>query len=225
MALYGGVSGAVKKLYPYCGVSNALKRIIRSKCGVSNAVKECQCYLDEIDHVEVEFYDISVYTDITSAGGTKVCEGRTACASRGGTISFSGNNVTLQVVGEAADWTVYTHFRYWMVLKDGYRVRLDYAKTADAKTVTAYLSWGSFYHTSSTWYYAYYWLLGDTDCPIETTSTNASGSETVTLSSGYSGGLREMSYYKNQTTRHTFTFGNVTIGGTTYSVTVRDNVA
>lgn len=225
MAMYGGVGGAVKKLYPWGGVSNALKRFLRSKCGVSGAVKTCQLYLDEIDHIEIEFYDIQIFTGNTSDGGTKVCEGRSNCSSRGGTISFSGNSITLQVVGEAPKWTVYTHFRYWMVLKDGYRLRLDYAKTADAKTVTAAISWGNHYHSMSSWYYMYYWLLGDTDCPIDTTAQNNSGSETVTLASGYTGGIREMSYYKNETTRHTVTFGNVTIGGVTYSVTVRDNIA
>jgi len=225
MALYAGVNGAVKKLYPYCGRANAVKRIIRSKCGVANAVRECQCYLDEIDHVEIEFYDVQIYTGNTSDGGTKVCEGKANCSSRGGSISFSGKSVTLQVTGEAPKWTIYTHFRFWMVLKDGYRLRLDYAKTADAKTITASVSWAGFYSSSGTYYYMYYWLLGDTDCPIDTASQNRSGSDTVTLSSGYSGGIREMSYYKNQVTRHTVTFGNVVIGGHSYSVTLRDSTA
>lgn len=225
MALYAGVNGAVKKLYPYCGRANAVKRIIRSKCGVSNVVKECQCYLDEIDHIEIEFYDISIYTNTTSQGGTKVYEGKSTCAAHGGTISFSGNSVTPQLVGEQKGYVLYTHFRYWMVLKDGYRLRLDYAKTADAKAITAALSWSNFYSSHSYYYYLYYWLLGDDDCPIDTEYQNRSGSDTVTLLSGYSGGIREISMYKSQTTRHTITFGNVTIGGITYGVTVRNNVA
>ena len=191
MALYAGVNGAVKKLYPYCGRANAVKRIIRSKCGVNNAVRECQCYLDEIDHVEIEFYDLQVYTAHSTDGGTKVCEGRSACAARGASISFSGKTITLNISGQPAEYMVYTHFRYWMVLKDGYKLRLDYAKTADAKTITTTFAWKAVTYNSRSYYYPYIWGLGSTDSIMTLT-----GSRNVTLSSGYSGGCSSAQVYE-----------------------------
>ena len=228
MPFWTGIAGKAREIIaPYFGVGGKARRVMNGYVGVNGKARLFYTYLDDIDHIEAEFTSVSVYTNITSSGGTLVCTGKTACANNErATVSISGNTVTIELNGTAAERTFYAYFQYWIVLKGGYKVRLDYAKTNDNKTITAVISWSDFYTSRTSWYYyLYYWLLGDDDCPIESVSQNASGTDTVTLSSGYSGGMREKSYYANQVMRHKITFGTVTIGGKAFSVTVVDNIA
>lgn len=228
MPFWTGIAGKARSIIaPYFGVGGKARRVVNGYIGVGGKARLFYTYLDDIDHVEVEFTSVSVYTNNTSDGGTLVCTGKTACANNErATVAFNGNSATIEINGTVADRTFYAYFQYWIVLKDGNKIRLYYAKTADGQTVTAVISWSNFYTSrTSCYYYLYYWLLGDSDCPIENVSQNASGTETVTLLSGYSGGMREMSYYANQVMRHTITFGTVTIGGVAYNVTVVDNIA
>ena len=228
MPFWTGIAGKARKiLAPYFGVSGKARRVMNGYIGVNGKARLFYTYIDDIDHVEVEVYQVAVYTNNTQDGGTKICEGRNACANNErGTVSVSGNSVTLELNGKAVDRTFYVYFRYWIVLKDGLKVRLDYAKTNDSKTVTAVISWSDFYTNRPSWYYyTYFWLLGDGDCPITSVEENNSGTETTTLVGGNDGGLREKSYYANQIVRHKYTFGTVTIGGKAFSVTVVDNIA
>lgn len=220
MAMYGGVNGAVKKLYPWGGHGNAKKRFLRSKCGVNNAVKTCQFYLDEIDHVEVEFYDCVVYTNLTSEGGTKVCEGKSNFAKYG-SISFSGRQITMNFKGGTANYTGYTHFRVWLVLKDGYKLRASYPYNPDGKSCQAVLKQVRFTHNTSAYWYPWIWLWDD---GINEGTSNKS----VTVhcdSTSYSGGIRLKSYYASTSETVVVEIGTITINGVAYTPTVINNIA
>lgn len=211
MAMYGGVSNAVKKLYPWGGQGNALKRFLRSKCGVGNAVKTCQLYLDEIDHVEINFDSCASYDKY---GGTLYGKTR-AILNQHASFSVSGATAYLN----CNNGCNYVYFHVYAVLKDGYKVRINYPYSTDSKAVSIKVK-GTGSSGSYGIYYPFLWVFGGPE------GENIFGTQQYTFTmgstygTGYGGGIRDQNTHKNG-----YTFSDAVIGGVTYSVRCVDAVA
>ena len=233
--IYIGDSNKARKVQaPYIGVGGKSRRVLKGYVGVSDKARLFYDYLDDIDHVEIEFYDLQYYTKHSTNGGTKLADGKAACANYGSSISLSESSgvVTAHLYakgtttnyGDSTDKCyggLYTHFRFWAVLKGGYKLRLDYPKTNDSKAITLSGTIGNFRHTGSYYWYPYVWLLGDTDTFSESISKTA----TVTLLSGYSGGASMFNWYSGGYAEYDLTFKSPVIGGKTYTLKLKDSIA
>lgn len=235
MPFWTGIAGKARRIIaPFIGVGGKARRVMKGYIGVGGKARVFYDYLDDIDHVEIEFYDLQYYTKHSTDGGTKLAEGKTACANYGSSITLSESSgvVTAHLYakgtttnyGDSTDWCyggLYTHYRLWAVLKGGYKLRLDYPKTNDSKTITLTGTVGNFRHTGSYYWYPYVWLLGDTD----TFSRSVSKTATVTLLSGYSGGASMFTYYSGGYGEYDLTFNSPVIGGKTYLLKLKDSIA
>ncbi len=233
--IYIGDNNKARKVQaPHVGVSSKARRVIKGYVGVSSKARLFYDYLDDIDHVEIEFYDLQYYTKHSTNGGTKLAEGKAAVANYGSSIALSessgvvkahlyakGTTTNYGTSAEPCYGGVYTHYRFWAVLKGGYKLRLDYPNTNDSKAITLSGTIGNFRRTGSYYWYPYVWLLGDTDTFSESISKTA----TVTLLSGYSGGASMFTYYSGGYAEYDLTFQNPVIGGKSYTLKLKDSIA
>lgn len=234
MPFWIGVNGKARNVIaPYIGVGGKARRVVKGYIGVDNKARLFYDYLDNIDHVEIEFYNLQYYTDFSTYGGTKIADGKAACAVYGSSITLSENSgaVTAHLYakgtttnyGTSSDPSyggLYTHFRFYAVLKDGYRLRLDFPKTNDAKDITLGVTLTNFRTGSVSWY-PFIWMFGDTD----TFSNSTSKSATITLSSGYSGGANQFLYHSGSYAEYDLIFQNPVIGGRAYTLKLKDSIA
>jgi len=220
MSFFIGVAEKARKIIgPYIGVSKKARRVMRAWVGVADKARLFYTYLDDIDYIEVELQDLQVYTDITSAGGVRKANGKSACSSYGTSISKSGNAITISIANQPAEYCVYCHFRYRIVLKDNHKVMGYYPVANDAKTFNAGVVVSNFVYTTSRGYY-------DPALYIFGNDHTKEGTYTHNASSSNSSGFIRLELSSGQTlARCTYTFGNVVLNGKTYTPTILDSIA
>lgn len=220
MIYIGDNSKARKVVAPYIGVSGTARRVLKGYVGVSDKARLFYSYLDDIDHVECEFYSVTGYTDITSQGGTKIWSGTSGMGSNAsfsnGSNTFTGSNNS----GSNAK-IVYIYFRFWAVLKGGYKLRMNYPYSTDGKGVSVTITQTSNTSPSGETYGTWLFLSPDDDndgfySRSQNNSAIVFNWEQSTTS--YSGFLR---LYKNRSAG--YRIDKATINGKDYSVTVVNN--
>lgn len=219
--IYIGDSNKARKVQaPYVGVGGTARRVLKGFIGVDNKARQFYNYLDDIDHVECEFYSVTGYTDITSQGGTKVWTGTNAMGSN---ASFSGSSNTFTGSNNSGSnaKVVYMNFRFWAVLKGGYKLRMNYPYSTDGKGVSVTITQTSNSAPSSETYGT--WLFVSPDDDNDGFYRRSQNNTSIVFNweqstTSYSGFLR---LYRDRSAG--YRIDKATINGKDYSVTVVNN--
>lgn len=218
MPFWTGIGGKARQIIaPYIGVGGKARRVMRAYIGIGEKARLFYTYLDDIDHIEVEYTDVSLYTTTTGEGGQLVASGKSAFRNAGGIITLSGGSVTFGTGSSVpANYVAYFHWRINAVLKGGYKVSLNYPRANDSKTGVCAISTSNYSHSGSSWYWPFIYdgTNWKNDEPPYSYSYNY-------VSDGCL--LRQTQRVNNGSTQCTFTFGNVTLNGKTYTPTYVDN--
>lgn len=235
MPFWTGVDNKARQVIaPFIGVGNKARRVLKGYEGVDNKAHLFYDYLDEISYIEIDFVDFQYYSNFSTYGGVRLANGKAACASYGSSITLTetsgvvkahlyakGTTTNYGTSEEPCYGGVYTHFNFYAVLRDGFRLRLDFPKTNDAKNVTVSGTLANFSRTGSMYWYPFIWLLGDTD----TFSSSTSKTATITLLSGYSGGANQFTWYSGGYAQYDISFQSPVIGTKAYTLKLRDSIA
>lgn len=219
--IFIGVSGKARNVNsPYVGVNGKSRRVLKGYIGVGGKARCFYDYLNDIDHVECEFYSVTGWTNISSSGGTKIWEGANAMGSNAA-LNVSGNTFNgINNSGSNAE-VVYFNARLYAVLKGGYKLRLDYPYSSDNKGVSLTITQTASNQPSGDTYGIWLFVGGDDDNDgfYRRSQTNTS-IEFVWDTNSYSVMFRLYRRYSAG-----FRIDKATINGRDYSVTVVRNLA
>lgn len=219
--IFIGVGGKARNVNaPYVGVGGKSRRVLKGYIGVGGKARCFYDYLNDIDHVECEFYSVAGYTEVTSSGGTKIWEGANAMGSNAA-LNVSGN--TFDGINNSGSnaYVVYFNARLYAVLKGGYKLRLDYPYSSDNKGVSLTVTQTACNQPSSEEYGTWFYVSADNS--NQGFYRRSQNNTSIAFNWGNSNYGCQFRLYRARSAG--FRIDKATINGIDYSVTVVRNLA
>ena len=223
MPFWTGIAGKARRIIaPFIGVGGKARRVMKGYIGVGGKARIFYDYLDDIDHVEIDFTSIAGWTNISSQGGTQVWSGASHMAGNA-TLGISGTTFSGENLSGSSALVVYIYFNLYAVLKDGYKLRMNYPYTNDSKGTSVTITQTSNNSPYGGEYYTWLYMSfdGNNDGFYKREQTNTSiVFNWANSSSSFSGMFRLYRGYKAG-----YRVDKATINGVDYSVTVVNNLS
>lgn len=217
--VYAGIDGVVRK----CDGTDMNRSFVRhareAYVCVDGVVRPVFDLLDDVDHIEISFDDVTVYSMTQNSSGgydVNVIGKELACLDNVGSIDFTDNSV--QVTCTTALRIIDVRASVYVVHRDGFRnpfYRFD-QDDAFAFGVGYYL-----YFSGNGGYVTEF--LGNTVYSGHV-SGSASGSTTVSPLAGNSDVIISSLRHASGTTRNRQTYNGCTIGGKSIPIVVTNNL-
>ncbi|MBQ3426548.1 MAG: hypothetical protein IJH37_05310 [Clostridia bacterium] len=219
MSIHIGAEGVVRQLKGLAfGHRLGVYETFIVKCGINGVVRNLIDISDIIDHAEVSVNTISVNT-VNSDGEDISKDGDDLTTlNRYGSISFGTNNV--QLTCTTAKKRLFIRYTIYVVFKDGLKAYLDDIISTGGVTYTLSVT-GYEYFSNSGWYQN---VCLDNEVITGYVSSSRTESAILTDVKNQTDGYISSALEYSGTCTSRQTFNSITVNGTSFPVTVVNNL-